>query len=254
MGRQLLDHLKPPRRTLVFCDDTDIAAGVPWLRPDLRILVAVEMSSERYAPAAAGIEAALERLGMPEFHATELANPKKSPWRNVSAEGRVEALRFLADLFNSTGARVYQARIPKDQFVTLKARAQRVGKVGVGFKHGLKRVFLRCLFDHLEAQGGETVVVMDQDRNLVEPVVEDWPEGRFLVGGGPIAARSVDVPGLQLADLAAWSINRMLRRRPCFDDGTATDVDRAALEVVGNLNGGLGDLLALSAAVRPEAA
>ena len=69
-AKALLDALTVPARTLVFCDDTDIAGQpVPWLQPDLRILVAVEMSSETYGAAAAKLEARLAGLGMPEFHA-----------------------------------------------------------------------------------------------------------------------------------------------------------------------------------------
>lgn len=243
-AKPLLETLTRPGRTLVFCDDTDIAPQpVPWLQPDLRILVAVEMGSEVYAAAAAELTDRLARLGMPEFHAAEIANPGgKSPWKGLSPESRAAVLFFLADLLNGSGARVHQAHVPKAQFADLKAQAQLAGKVGVGFKMGLKRVFLRCLFDHLAEAGGEAMVVLDQDKPLAEPVVEHWPEAAFLVGGGPIAARSIDVPGLQLADMAAWSINRMLCRRPCFDDGTATDIDRAALELVGNLDG-IGDLL-----------
>lgn len=248
-AKALLEALTEPGRTLVFCDDTDISGQpVPWLQPDLRILVAVEMSSEAYAVAAAEIEAELSSLGMPEFHAAEIANPKgKSPWKEVPSEERASALHSLAEVLNEAGAHVHEAHVPMAQFAALKAEAQLVGKVGVGFKQGLKRVFLRCLFDHLALGQSGTIVVMDQDKPLSEPIVEDWSEAAFLVGGGPVAARSVDVPGLQLADMAAWSINRYMCRRPHLVAGSATELDKAALEVVGNLSG-LGNLLAMSAA------
>lgn len=155
-------------------------------------------------------------------------------------------------MLNGAGARVHEAHVPKAQFAALKAQAQLVGKVGVGFKQGLKRVFLRCLFDHLGPAKERAIVVMDQDKPLAEPVIESWPEASFLVGGGPVAARSVEVPGLQLADMAAWSLNRYLCRRPSFVAGTATEIDRAALEVVGRLDG-LGNLLAMSAAAEAAA-
>jgi uncharacterized protein DUF3800 len=249
-AKVLLEGLSQPGRTLIFCDDTDIAGQpVPWLQRDLRILVAVEIESESYVSAAAEMMAHLAVLGMPEFHAADMANPnKKSPWKAIDPGIRVEALHVLAGILTAAGARFYQARVPKAQFASLKALAQEDGKVGVGFKHGLKRVFLRCLFEHLAASDRPALVVIDQDKPLAEPVIEHWPEAWFLVGGGPVAASSKDVPGLQLADMAAWSINRILCRRPCFDDGSATAVDRAALEVVGNLNGGLGDLIAMSSA------
>jgi hypothetical protein len=241
--------LAVPGRTLIFCDDTDIAGQpVPWLEPDLRILVAVEMGSEAYAIAAAAMAAELSSLGVTEFHAADMANPqKKSPWKALEAKVRVEALHKLTAIFNGAGARVSQARVPKAQFAELKAQAQLQGKVGVGFKHGLRRVFLRCLFERLEAANRPAVVVIDQDKPLAGPVVEHWPEAAFLVESGPIAASSADVAGLQLADLAAWSINRMLCRLPEIKKGGMTDVDGAALEVVGNLDGGLGDVIAMAA-------
>ena len=217
MGAEaLLQALAEPGRTLVFCDDTDISGQpVPWLQPDLRILVAVEMSSRAYAVAAAELEAKVASLGMPEFHAAEIANPKgKSPWKGVPQAERATSLHFLAGVLNGAGAHVHEAHVPKAQFAALKAEAQLVGKVGVGFKQGLKRAFLRCLSDHLTLGANGTIVVMDQDKPLAEPVVEAWPEAAFLIGGGPVAARSVDVPGLQLADMAAWSINRYMCRKP----------------------------------------
>jgi hypothetical protein len=249
----LLASLGQSGRTLVFCDDTDIAGQpVPWLKPDLRILVAVEIDSESYASAASEMVSYLANLGMPEFHAADMANPnKKSPWKAVALEARTEALHQLAGILNASGAHFYHARVPMAQFSTLKARAQLKGKVGVGFKHGLKRVFLRCLFEYLASANRPALVVMDQDKPLAGPVIEAWPEASFLVGGGPIAASSKDVPGLQLADMAVWSINRILCRRPAFDDGSATAVDRAALEVVGKMEGRLGDLIRMSAAAEP---
>lgn len=255
-ANELLAGLGQSGRRLVFCDDTDIAGHkVPWLEPDLRILVAVEMDSEAHVKAAAEMAPCLARLGMEEFHAAEMANPnKKSPWKAVAPAERAEALHVLAGILNRCGAYFYQARVPKAQFTSLKARAQQEGKVGVGFRHGLKRVFLRCLFEHLAGADRPSLVVIDQDKPLAHPVIEHWPEASFLVGGGPIAACSKDVPGLQLADMAVWSINRMLCRRPCFDDGSATAFDHAALEVVGNLNGGFGDLIAMSAAADPSSA
>lgn len=253
-AKAVLEALPEPGRTLVFCDDTDISGQpVPWLQPDLRILVAVEMSSEDYAAAAAKLEARLASLGMPEFHAAEIANPKgKSPWKGVSPDERAAALHFLAGALNGAGAHVHEAHVPKAQFAALKAEAQLVGKVGVGFKMGLKRVFLRCLSDHLAVGANGTIVVMDQDKPLAEPVVENWPEAAFLIGGGPVAARSLDVPGLQLADMAAWSINRYMCRKLKVAAGNANEFDQAALEVVGNLDG-LGNLLAMSAAVEAAA-
>lgn len=251
----LLDELLVPGRRLVFCDDTDLdGKAVAALEPDIRILVAVQIGSEAYAPAAAQISAYLAGLGMPEFHSTEIAIPKSnSPWKSVPTEQRIEALAWLGTLFGTLDAKVSYARIPKAQFHELKAQAQDLGTVGVGFKSGLKRVFLRCLFEELEQADEPGMIVLDQEGITNEPTVEHWPEGKFLVGGGPIVAPSHDVPGLQLADLAAWSIGRMLRHRERFNEGVATPFDQVALEVVAGFDG-LRDMLASATARESELA
>ena len=246
-------ELNVPGRRLVFCDDTDLdGKPVAALEPDIRILVAVEVASETYAPAATQMAAYLAGVAMLEFHATEIANPKSnSPWKSVPMGQRVEALGWLGELFATLNAKVSYTRIPKAQFHELKAQAQELGAVGVDFKTGLKRVFLRCLFEELEQAGDPSMIVLDQDGTTGEPKVEHWPEGKFLVGGGPIVAQSHDVPGLQLADLAVWSIGRMVRHRERFNEGLATPFDRVALEVVAGFDG-LCDLLGSAAARETE--
>ena len=144
-------------------------------------------------------------------------------------------------------ASVSFARIPKAQFNDLKAQAQQLGSVGVGFKQGLRRVFLRCLFEECEQHAQPTLIVLDQEGPVAAPTVEHWPEGTFLVGGGPIVARSGDVAGLQLADLAAWSVGRYIRHRERFNQAAATPFDQIAMTVVGRLDG-LRNLIATATA------
>lgn len=70
---ELTDQLAMDGRTLVFCDDTDVAEQpVATLQPDLRILVAVQVLSENYATLDAAMVAALDQYGVPEFHATDM--------------------------------------------------------------------------------------------------------------------------------------------------------------------------------------
>ena len=242
-------ELSVPGRRLVFCDDTDLdGKPVAALEPDIRILVAVELTSDAYDGAATEIADHLASLGMAEFHATEVANPKtKSPWKTVDKSKRIEALRWLAGLFGSLEARVAYTRIPKGQFNELKGQAQKLGAVGVDFKSGLKRVFLRCLFEELKQAVEPSLIVLDQDQSTAEPKAQHWPEGEFLVGGGPFVAQSHDVAGLQLADLAAWSIGRHLRHGKRFHEGGATPFDEVAMEVVAGFDG-LRDLLGSAAA------
>lgn len=50
------------------------------------------------------------------------------------------------------------------------------------------------------------------------------------------------VRGLQLADLAIWSMQRYQTKRAGFDDGTATAIDEVARNVVSGFPTGCDDL------------
>jgi hypothetical protein len=238
----VVDSLTEPGQLLVFCDDTDIS-GSPqeWLAPNLRILCAVVMTSECYALASAEMKKKLKNLGQTEFHATEIVNPKAAaPWKRVPVEERRKALQFLGDLLAKSIAKLYYAHISKGQYEQLKGVAEKYGSVSVGHKAGLKRVFLLCLFErleHLGSAGAKKVVILDQDKPHVAPVVENWPGGEFLCGGGPIAADSASIPGLQLADTAAFSIGRYLRKREEIAADRGNHFDIIALETIVGLEG-----------------
>lgn len=238
----LSDELLVPGRTLVFCDDTEIC-GQPTtaLRPDLRILVAVQIASDCYPVIDQAISAALKQLGVSEFHATDIASGNGG-WAGHSEEDRVSALTFIADQLEASATRMGAMWLPKAQFPSLKAKAQELGEVGVGYKHGLKRAFVRSIISRLAIGTRPAMLWLDQDTPLTAPKRENWPEGDFLIGGGPIAAPSHLVRGLQLADLAAWSIQRFLTKRAGFDDGTASAFDAVAASVVAGFPSGLEDL------------
>ena len=228
--------------TLVFCDDSDIAEQpVPSLRPDLRVLVAVQITSDSYRSLNEAIASALTRFNVHEFHATDIATGNGA-WKERSENIRLEALRHLADLFSQYALRVGAVWLPKQQYPTLRQSAKRFGRVNAGFKQGLKRVLVRGLAERLAAGTRPAMLWLDQDKPICEAKVEDWPEARFLVGGGPIVAPSHSVSGLQVADLAAWSVQRYLVRRNRFDNDSASDFDHIALEVVAGFPGGLDDL------------
>lgn len=241
----ILASLTEPGQMLVFCDDTDIS-GSPhrYLAPDLRILCAVVMPSERYAVATTAVKQRLGDLGQTEFHATEIVNPSTtSSWKQVPIEERLGALRFLRGLLAEPPTRLHYAYITKGQYEQIRAEAEKCGPVNAGHKAGLKRVFLRCLFERLTSRGSKTVLILDQNKPLRSPAIESWPEGAFLVGGGPIAANSASVPGLQLADMAVFSVGRYLRKRNDIARSIGKPFDLIALETIAALEGRCEDLL-----------
>jgi len=241
-GMSLTDHFTVTGRTLVFCDDTDIAGQpVAKLRPDLRILVAVQVASENYVALDAAMTAALDQYGVAEFHATDIATGNRA-WKGRSEEERAAALAFVAEQLLIHTGRVGAVWLPKGQYPQIRKDAEKIGKVGVGFKHGLRRVLVRSVVERLATGTRPAMLWLDQDSPLAGPKVEHWPEATFLVGGGPVVAPSHMVRGLQLADLAIWSVQRFQIMRSGFDDGTATVIDKVARDVVAGFRTGFDDL------------
>lgn len=238
----LSDQLAMAGRTLVFCDDTDIVdQPVPTLQPDLRILVAIQVPSENYAALDAAMMAALDHFGVTEFHATDMATGNRA-WKGRSKEERASALAFVAEQLSTHAKRVGGVWLPKGQWPQIKKDAEKLGNVGVGFKHGLRRVLVRSVVERLAAGTRPAMLWLDQDSPLAKPKVERWPEATFLVGGGPVAAPSQLVRGLQLADLAVWSVQRYQLKRAGFDKATATEFDELAMNVVAAFPAGFDDL------------
>ena len=211
------------------------------MRPDLRILVAVQVASENYAALDAAMTAALDQYGVAEFHATDIATGNRA-WKRRSEEQRATALAFVAEQLSIHAARIGAVWLPKGQYPKIRKDAEKIGRVGVGFKHGLRRALVRSVVERLAAGTRSAMLWLDQDNPLAGPKVEHWPEATFLVGGGPIVAPSHMVRGLQLADLAIWSVQRFQVMRAGFDDGTATAIDKVAQDVVAGFPTGVDDL------------
>lgn len=239
---QLANELFVPGRTLVFCDDTDIAGQpVEALKPDLRILVAVQMESDGYAALDAAITAALAENGVSEFHATDIATGN-GEWRGRDKAERTAALAFLAEQLAEHARRVGGVWLPKGHYAGIRVEAEKRGKVGAGFKTGLKRVLVRSIVERLANGTRSASLWLDQDAPLAVPQVEHWPEAAFLIAGGPVVAPSHLVSGLQVADLATWSVQRFMTKRAGYDDGSANEFDDIAAAVLAVFPTGLDDL------------
>ncbi|RWO01022.1 DUF3800 domain-containing protein [Mesorhizobium sp.] len=63
------------------------------------------------------------------------------------------------------------------------------------------------------------------------------------MGGGPITADSALVPGLQLADMAAFSISRYMQKRQAIVEDQGSSFDNIALETIAGFEGRIEYLL-----------
>lgn len=240
IATEVLATLAEKERFLTFCDDSDIDGNpIQGFEKDFRVLCAIKIRSENYAQLATAFKERLTKRYAPacEFHATEIVNPnRKSLWYKVPICVRLDAFDFLRELLEENTESLYYCYCSKEQYKTLKKEAEKKGEVNVNFKAGLKKVFLRSLFGRLAETSIPSIVVMDDDDNKkLPPRVESWPEGKFLVGGGPIVARSHDIEGLQLADFAVYAITRYLRTRENLLSGDATKFDQLAAQAIGDL-------------------
>lgn len=233
--KDILNNLLDAGRTLIFCDDSDIQGQPnPNFVPDLRVLCAIKIDSTNYNNL--DISKQIAHFGMTEFHATEVVNPNSnSEWRKLTYEERVKIFEHMKFLLTQYAIRVYYCYVSKNQYDELRKKAEEIVSVHAKHKAGLKRVFLRSLFERLRASSKPVVLVMDQEKKIGDPKIELWKGGEFLEGGGPIVADSSSVQGLQLADFAAYSITRYVRSREKIENDNANQFEIIAAETLADL-------------------
>jgi hypothetical protein len=237
----VIADIRKPGATLMFVDDTDFHGDQgQGLATDLRVLAAIKLDSTHYAAIERAMRERLTQLGQREFHVSDIVNPKRgTPWSNVSIPDRIEALNFLSSLIDNAGASMRSAWVSRGQYNELrKALKQQGGNdLGLDRNAALKRFVLRSLLEELHADGGPALLSIDQDRHRSDIELDLSEPAPWLIGGGVLTAPSHALLGLQLADALAYGIGRRFRIRSKFDDGSASDLDFAALGPLAALNG-----------------
>jgi hypothetical protein len=229
---EILKRLTEPGQTLLFCDDTDIDSALGFV-PNIRILCALRIRSEDYASAAPTLSNELEQLGQREFHATEVVNPgSRSSWKLVSLTDRLRVFKLVGDLISIPTTRLYYIFISKGQYEQLRSTVPGGSKITQAYKTGLKIVFLETLLDQLDDDGNQAVLVMDQDRPMPAPKIQEHARGSLLRGGGPIYAQSKDLIGLQFADMAALAVSRFARRRRILETDLLKPFDEVIVKTL----------------------
>ncbi len=153
--------------------------------------------------------AALGKLSprIDEFHATEIVNPKsKSEWKSVSPEIRLHLLELLIGLLADNAEFVGLCYVSGKDYHRMLAAAAK--DPGMTQKTALWKVFFDCLIEVFRKRGEDYAVVVDSPkrlRNVIKIHASRYPEGLYE---GVIFADSRDEKGLQLADLAAYMVNR----------------------------------------------
>jgi hypothetical protein len=252
-GSDILEGLCDPGRMLVFVDESGTSGKpLPNLACDFFLMCGVSIPSERYRSVKVELTAALSALSPPieEFHAAEILNPSRSEWKSVSPETRLHLLGLLTDLLADNAEFVGLCYVSGEQYPKLVTAAKKDPKMT--YKTALRKVFFDCLIGLFRTSGQDYAIVADSPkrlRNEIKIQASRYPEG--LYEKGVIYADSRHVEGLQLADLAAYMVNRIYHINQRQLDGRLNQFDRIIESALNRVR--LIDLLKVSAELRRSA-
>jgi hypothetical protein len=244
-GQQMLLELREPGKILIFVDETETSGKtISTLVPDFLLICGVEINSGGYAEVCKRMNSRLRELGgnIREFHATEIVNPgTASPWRQIPTDTRTACLSFLARiLFNDCG-KIYFCYIGKDQFESLM---QANNITSLTQKSGLKKVFFNALLSEDFYKDQEIAIILDSDKALKDEIKIQQLNTKIKVHDNNIKIVSSEVEsGLQLADFAAYLLNRSFHLEQRVIDGKIGPFDEVISEVLEKLSSKYRNLL-----------
>jgi hypothetical protein len=232
-GNEILTGLSRGGRDLVFVDDTGTSGKpIPVLASDFRLLCAVILPSDRYDAVKRILSLGLRKLdpGLREFHATEIVNPgSRSPWKAVSIAKRLEALGLLGDQLLTHAELVAFVYVSGEQFnAELLPRILERGGPQIDYKAALADVFFKVLLQFMRRKGEEMAIVVDSPHPLPNEIkIQGVRDPMGVYQGGIIYSESWREEGLQLADIAAYTLNRAFHIKQRRADGKGNRFDEA---------------------------
>ncbi|MFP4453844.1 MAG: DUF3800 domain-containing protein [Desulfobacterales bacterium] len=235
----IIAGLSRPGLNVVFCDESE-TSGSPGkgLAPDLKILCGLAMRSAKYAEAKAKLESELNRInnGVARFHATEMVNPgSNSDWKNITYEKRVAAFQFLSDLVIELSQKLFYCFISKEQYDEIREKAPQ--KINMKRDAALNLYFKTSLIRRSVQTENNVAIVMDRDRCVGESLrIESGVETKDFYEGGIISAPSHLIPGLQLADHAAYTITRYRLKKEDLATGGGNSFDKIVVQTLAQMS------------------
>ena len=236
----LLAELAKPNRDLVFIDD----GGTPEqplgdrLVRDYKVHTAVIVPSESYKAFLNKHQDFLSRYPWAgEFHAKEILQGNKA-WQSKSDEVRKKAFHLMIGYFHEFVSQVLYIEIGIEQYKLIIEKVREAGHPLLPGSHpdanwdshqdGARVVLLRHIADRtgFTDKAKPLVVVADDDpkrRNCQSRMF--LPENR-VVDDSVFYADSKTIPGIQLADLSSYVVNRWYRISARFqEEGTSHPLD-----------------------------
>lgn len=225
-AEQVLAELTRPGRDVAFIDETG-THGKPLavLAGDFCLMCAVVVPSESYQFIKTTILNALHNFqsasGVREFHANEIVNPSsQSAWKKVSLADRLGAFDLMSNLLIEVAKSILYVYVSGEQyFDELAPQIQAAGEKEPSHKKALEKVFFKALLGHLEDRG-ETIPAIVVDSTTALPNgIHAIRNTDNVYAEGILHADSRMEEGLQLADLAAYTLNRVFHVKQRQLDG-----------------------------------
>jgi hypothetical protein len=238
----ILAGIADPGRTLALCDETDLTiAATSTMVAEIHAWVAMIMPSEAYSSLRDALVGYQAEHGVPEFHGNEIVNAgKKSAWSDTAYDRRIDAYRFACALVTTHATELRYVHISAGQYAEWMTAYP--GQLPSSHKDAVKASFAEHIVDYL-AGHAPAMLVFDKHKNNPGPTIESVTGADYLAGGGILRASSQDVPGLQVADIAAYAVGRYLKRRDNIIADTANEFDHVSMEMVAALPGRVRSLL-----------
>jgi len=237
--REFILAIHDLQNSVLYIDDSGTSAGAlpeEVLVSDFHLMAGVLIPSANHA----GVESAHEcwlndankvaGQEVDEFHATELVNPKSGTvWHGVSISDRLTLLKTAYRMLIDHAAKVLHLHIGKDQYDDAVQQARDAGclkeRRWQNPRMGLDYVFSKSIGEHVEVDDGQLVIVHDDDGKN-KPRFQPYSGLPSMVWRSGIAyLPSSDLPGLQLADLAAYSLNRVYHAKHRRNQGNISPFD-----------------------------
>ncbi len=251
-GYETLMDLESPGRYLFFVDETGTSGEpLPNLASDFQLFCGVGFPSLHYAALKASLLTKLRSIdsAIEEFHATEIVNPKRtSHWHSVSVAERQDALRHLSDCLLGLPSILVFSYVSGKQYEEIREKTKRLAGVSLSQKSALQKVFLSSLFDHVREHlpTDPVAIVADTQKRLGSEIEIHSYDGapQNLYEDGVIVARSEVEPGLQIADFAAYLMNRCFHSYHRVMEGRMGPFDQIILDAYRDMQPRTIDLLA----------
>ncbi len=237
----IIGAIETPGMTLAFCDETDLTPQpTSTMVADIHLHAALVLSSAKYAPVAQQLRNACAALGAPEIHATEIVNPgKSSPWRSIAPADRYEILELACGLIRDNADALWYAYMSKAQYAALRKEHP---TLPADHRTAVKESFLGHLSETLK-NATSPAILKDKDKSSDGATMKLLPDSDHIVGGGAVCADSHLVPGLQLADVAAFLIGRFIRRRDAIQNDETNALDALFMQTLDDLSGRMKSLI-----------